>query len=69
MSRRRFRLPPPPPPVPSADAFVMVPVSSLPPVSDEQAQRMRELYQWAFEQASAAAQPSLPERDLLGTWN
>jgi hypothetical protein len=67
MSRRRFRLSPPP--APSADAFVMVPVSSLPPMNDEQAQRLRELYQWAFEQASAVAQPSILERDLLGTWN
>jgi hypothetical protein len=27
------------------------------------------LYQAAFQQAQAVAQPSLPERDLLGVWN
>jgi hypothetical protein len=69
MSRRRFSLQPPTPPVPSPDAFVMVPTNCLPPQSDAEAERIRALYQWAFEQAAAAARPSIIERDLLGTWN
>jgi hypothetical protein len=27
------------------------------------------LYQWAFAEAQAVVQPSLPERDLLAVWN
>jgi hypothetical protein len=33
------------------------------------AQWQQGLYRWAFEQAQAAARPSLPERDLLAVWN
>jgi hypothetical protein len=66
---RRFRIPCPPTPKPSADAFVMIPASALPPRTEEEAERQRALYQWAMEEAAAAVRPSLPERDLLGTWN
>jgi hypothetical protein len=27
------------------------------------------LYHWAFAEAQAVVQPSLPERDLLAAWN
>jgi hypothetical protein len=66
---RRFRIPSPPPPAPSADAFVMIPLSALPPQTEEEIERQRALYQWALDEAAASVRPSLPERDLLGTWN
>jgi hypothetical protein len=66
---RRFRLPAPPPPTPAQEAFVLVPLSCLPPVSPEDTARQQALYQWAFNEAQAVVQPSILERDLLGVWN
>ena len=63
-----YRLPQPSSPAPSADAFVPVPVVLL-PVTLDQLVWQQWLYRQAFEQAQAAARPSLPERDLLGMWN
>lgn len=67
MSSYRFRAPAPPEPAPGA--FVLVPLASLPTVSAEQAACQKALYEWAFAEARAVVQPSLPERDLLGVWN
>jgi hypothetical protein len=77
MSRNRllesapvYRLPQPPALPPSPQAFVLVPVPALVPgLTFEQMLWQRWLYQQAWEQAQAAARPSLPERDLLGVWN
>src|SRR4051812_10544605 len=60
MSRRRFRLPPPPPPAPAQEAFVMVPLASVPGLTPEAAAWQQALYQWAFTEAQAVVQPSLP---------
>ena len=49
----------------SLDHFYLFPLACLPPLTVQQ----QMLYQLAFEQAQAVAQPSLPERDLLGVWN
>jgi hypothetical protein len=66
---RCFRLPVPAPVTPSPEAFMLVPLSSLPPLAPDEAARQRALYQWAFDEAQAVVQPSLLERDLLGVWN
>lgn len=69
MSRNRFRLPPPPQPTLNAEAFVLVPFSALPPMSKEDQDRQRALYQWAMDEAQAVVAPSPDDRDLLGNWN
>ncbi len=65
MFGQRFSLPQPPRPQPTAGAFVLCPFAGLPAWNAAQ----EALYRWAFEQAQAVVQPSLPERDLAGTWN
>jgi hypothetical protein len=66
MFRHRFRLTMTPPPDP---AFVVVPLSWLPPVTPAQWIYVQALYQWAFAQAQKVVRPSVVERDLLGVWN
>ena len=66
---RRLRLPALPPPAPAQEAFALVPLSCLPPLSPEEAARQQALYQWAFNEAQAVVRPSILERDLLGVWN
>ena len=60
-----YRLPRPAAPQLSIDQFFLFPLGWLPPLTVQQ----QMLYQVAFEQAQAVAQPSLPERDLAGVWN
>lgn len=69
MSSRRFTMPAPRPIAPAPDAFVMMPTSALPATTPDQAAYQKSLYEWAFAEAQAVVQPSLPERDLLGVWN
>jgi len=57
-----------PVPVP-APAFLLVPVFCVPLGLPVPPAWHEPLYRWAFEQAQAVARPSLPERDLAGTWN
>ena len=38
-------------------------------LTPEQTLWQQALYQWAFTEAQAVVQPSLPERDLLAVWN
>jgi hypothetical protein len=54
---------------PTAETFLSLPLSCLPPASPEQLRQTEELHRRAFEQAQAVLQPSLPERDLLAVWN
>jgi hypothetical protein len=65
MPLNRIRLPQPSPLPPAPDAFVLWSCPGLPAPTPQQ----EALYRWAFAQAQAVAQPSLPERDLAGTWN
>jgi hypothetical protein len=58
-------LPRPPAPPIAPGSFVLFPPVSLRDLNAAQ----EGLYRWAFEQAQAAARPSLPERDLAGVWN
>jgi hypothetical protein len=58
-------LPRPPAPPPAPGSFAPCPAAPLATWSAGQ----QWLYEWAFEQARRAAQPSLPERDLAGVWN
>jgi hypothetical protein len=60
-----IRLPRPPAPVIAPGSFVVCPVAPAAGLGAVQ----QALYRWAFEQARAVVQPSLPERDLLGVWN
>ena len=66
MFRHRFRHIMTPPPIP---AFVVVPLTCLPPLSPVQWAYQQALYQWAFDQAQRVVRPSIVERDLLGVWN
>ena len=65
MSYNRIRLPQSAPAQPIPAAFLLWPCAGLLAPTPEQAA----LYTWALEQARAVVQPSLPERDLAGTWN
>jgi hypothetical protein len=47
---------------------MLISLNSL-PLSPEEAERLRALYEWAFNEAQAVARPSILERDLLGVWN
>ena len=69
MSSRRFTMFAPRRAPPRSDAFVMMPTSALPATTPDQAAYQKSLYEWAFAEAQAVVQPSLPERDLLGVWN
>ena len=69
MSGPRFSMTRPTTPAPTADAFMTVPQSALPPVSAEHAAWQKELYAWALAEAQAVVRPSILERDLLGVWN
>jgi hypothetical protein len=62
---RRAPVPPAPPPPPDLGAFVPLPPGCLPALTPEQLA----LYAWALAEAQQAAQPALPERDLLAFWN
>src|SRR5262249_14233767 len=53
----------------SLTTFVICPVVLLQNSNPCQQLWQCALYQWAFEQARAAARPSLLERDLLAVWN
>jgi hypothetical protein len=66
MFHRRFQQIMTPPPKP---AFVMVPLTCLPPVALTQWLYVQALYQWAFAEAQQVLRPSILERDLLGVWN
>ncbi len=66
MPRRANRLPAPAVPPPAADAFVAVPFSILPPMSPEQAQTVRDLYELALAEARAVVAPPITERGLGG---
>jgi hypothetical protein len=59
------RLPRPPAPPIAPGSFVLYPAPCLLELSAAQ----QWLYCRAFEEARAAARPSLPERDLAGVWN
>ena len=59
-------LPRPPQPAPAPQAFVLCPIVGS---NFQQFQIQQWLYQRAFEEAQAVAQPSILERDLLGVWN
>jgi hypothetical protein len=69
MSRQRFRAGAAPAPAPAPGAFVLCPLTCLPPLSPEQGLWQQALYHWAFTEAQAVVQPSLPERDLLAVCN
>ena len=69
MSGNRRRPGAAPAPIPSPGAFVLCPVVALPALSPEQWLWQQALYQWAFHEAQAVVQPSLPQRDLLAVWN
>jgi hypothetical protein len=69
MIRRRFREAALPRPVPASGAFLLYPVQALPGQVPPQGGWQQALYEWAFAEAQAVVQPSLPERDLLGVWN
>jgi hypothetical protein len=69
MYRNRFRHQAAPPPAPSPAAFMLCPVICLPLLPVEFQLWQQALYQWAFAEAQAVVQPSLPERDLLAVWN
>jgi hypothetical protein len=69
MNANRLRLPRPAKPAASPSAFVLYPVVCVPVASAAHALWIEALYRWALEQAQEIAQPSLPERDLLGVWN
>jgi hypothetical protein len=64
-----IRLPRPPAPAPSPAGFALCPAALFPGACPEQWLWQQYLYHRAFEIAQAVAQPSLPERDLLGVWN
>jgi hypothetical protein len=72
-SRIRFeqpqQLPNPPVPQPVPGAFCACNLAALPGMTPQQLYQIQLLYQQALEQAQQAAKPSLPERDLLGSWN
>jgi len=48
---------------------MLCPVICLPNLPGEFQTWQQALYQWAFAEAQAVVQPSLPERDLLAVWN
>jgi hypothetical protein len=50
-------------------AFCVYPLAPARGVNGEPSPWQQWIYQIAFEQAQAVVQPSLPERDLLGSWN
>jgi hypothetical protein len=53
----------------STSAFCLCPIAQMPGVSSEAYRWQLLIYQLAFEQAQAVVRPSLPERDLLASWN
>ena len=53
----------------SSAAFIMVPAGCFQGLSVDQLIWQHSIYRMAFEQAQAAARPSLLERDLLAVWN
>lgn len=68
MFRNRFRQETTP--QPAANAFVMCPVACLPgQIPAVFCQYQLALYQWALAEAEAVVRPSLPELDLLASWN
>jgi hypothetical protein len=64
-----YRLPRPPAPAITPHAFTPCPGSLLAGLSAEFLSCQLMIYQMAFQQAQAAVQPSLLERDLLAVWN
>jgi hypothetical protein len=69
MSRRRTLLPEPVNLPFSAAAFVLWPLTCLPPRTPQEWAWLQTVYQAAFAEAQAVLRPSLPERDLLAVWN
>jgi hypothetical protein len=75
MSQPRLRLPDgyqlPAPPAPSLTPahFMPWPIALLQGLTTPELAWQSAVYQIAFQQAQAWAQPSLPERDLLAVWN
>jgi hypothetical protein len=55
--------------IPAPGGFMVCPSVLIAGLNPVQQFWQNALYQIAFEQALAAARPSLPERDLLGVWN
>src|SRR5262245_59171975 len=66
---RMYQLPRPPLPEIQPGAFVLIPFSLPAGAGLNYLQYLRWVYVQAFQEAQAAARPSLPERDLLGVWN
>jgi hypothetical protein len=64
-----YRLPRPAAPAIAPGSFMTCPCMLLQGQTMQQCQWQQYLYQVAFEQAQAQAQPSLLERDLLAVWN
>ena len=55
-------------PQPAPNGFVLCPPALLPQTPAAQ-NLWQHVYRLAFEQAQAVVRPSLPERDLLASWN
>jgi hypothetical protein len=64
-----IRLPQPSAPVPQISTFVACPMTCLPSMTLAQWICMQAIYQAALAEAQAVVRPSLPERDLVGSWN
>jgi hypothetical protein len=64
-----YRLPKSPPPAIAPGSFMVCPLALIQTWSAAQLHFQSTVYQIAFDQAQAIAQPSLLERDLLGVWN
>lgn len=64
-----YRLPEPPPPAVQPGSFVLCSVAVLPGCTLGHWAGWQQVYIHAFEQAWAAARPSLVERDVFAFWN
>jgi len=64
-----YRLPRPPAPSIQPGSFVVCPLALLQGLTLAQLLHQWSVYQIAFAEAQAVAQPSLLDRDLLAVWN